>query len=154
MTSVTFGEAAAHELEAIVELLHDDPLGAARESTAGADQERYRAAFEAIHEDANNVLIVGRQESTVVAVAQLTFLPSLTYGGTWRAQIEGVRVAAGARRHGIGRQLIEHLIELARARRCGLVQLTTDKRRPEALAFYERLGFTASHEGMKLRLEG
>ncbi len=29
-------------------------------------------------------------------------------------------------------------------------QLTTDKSRPEALRFYAKLGFVASHEGMKL----
>jgi GNAT superfamily N-acetyltransferase len=43
-------------------------------------------------------------------------------------------------------------IEEARRRGCGLVQLTTDKARPDAHRFYERLGFVASHQGMKLRL--
>jgi hypothetical protein len=32
------------------------------------------------------------------------------------------------------------------------VQLTTDRRRPQARAFYERLGFADSHHGMKLDL--
>ncbi len=31
-----------------------------------------------------------------------------------------------------------------------MIQLTTNKLRPEAKRFYERLGFVASHEGMKL----
>jgi GNAT superfamily N-acetyltransferase len=35
---------------------------------------------------------------------------------------------------------------------CGLVQLTSDKTRPDARRFYTQLGFVASHEGMKLRL--
>ena len=34
----------------------------------------------------------------------------------------------------------------------GLVQLTTDKARPDAHRFYTQLGFVASHEGVKLRL--
>ena len=40
----------------------------------------------------------------------------------------------------------------ARRRGCALVQLTTDKSRTDAHRFYERLGFVASHEGMKLHL--
>ena len=35
----------------------------------------------------------------------------------------------------------------------GVLQLTTDKSRPEALSFYEQLGFVSSHHGMKLKLE-
>ncbi|MDG4829620.1 hypothetical protein O7627_09930 [Solwaraspora sp. WMMD1047] len=44
------------------------------------------------------------------------------------------------------------VIAQARRRGCGLVQLTTDKSRVDAHRFYERLGFVASHEGMKLPL--
>ena len=33
------------------------------------------------------------------------------------------------------------------------LQLTTDKRRPGALRFYESLGFRATHEGLKLPLD-
>ena len=47
---------------------------------------------------------------------------------------------------------VSRAVELARNEGCHLVQLTTDKRRQEALRFYERLGFKASHEGMKLHL--
>jgi GNAT superfamily N-acetyltransferase len=43
-------------------------------------------------------------------------------------------------------------IEDARRRFCVLVQLTSDKARVDAHRFYERLGFTPSHEGFKLRL--
>lgn len=84
---------------------------------------------------------------------QLTFLPGLTYVGSWRAQIESVRVAGDRRGHGIGRGLCEWAIEHARERGCRLVQLTTDKARPHALCFYESLGFTASHEGLKQQLD-
>ena len=40
----------------------------------------------------------------------------------------------------------------SRERGCGLVQLTSDKRRPAAHRFYEALGFEATHEGYKLEL--
>ena len=92
-------------------------------------------------------------DGRLVGVLQLTFIPYLTYMGGWRALIEGVRVSSDARSLGIGRQLIEWAIDRARERNCHLVQLTTDKSRPDALRFYEKLGFKASHEGMKLHLD-
>ncbi|MFS0564097.1 GNAT family N-acetyltransferase [Brevibacillus invocatus] len=52
----------------------------------------------------------------------------------------------------MGEALFRHAIELAKEHDCGLVQLTTDKKRPDAHRFYDRLGFVASHEGMKLSL--
>jgi GNAT superfamily N-acetyltransferase len=111
-----------------------------------------KKAFDIIVADPRNMLIVGDKDGQVVACLQLTFVPGLTYTGGERAQIEGVRVDASLRGGGIGRALMEHAVELARQRGCVLVQLTTDKRRPEALAFYQSFGFAASHEGMKLKL--
>jgi ribosomal protein S18 acetylase RimI-like enzyme len=48
--------------------------------------------------------------------------------------------------------MFELVIDEARRRGCPIVQLTTDKTRADAVRFYERLGFTASHEGYKLQL--
>ena len=56
------------------------------------------------------------------------------------------------RGRGVGEALIRYAIAKARSEGCALVQLTTDKSRPDAHRFYERLGFVASHEGMKLDL--
>jgi ribosomal protein S18 acetylase RimI-like enzyme len=83
---------------------------------------------------------------------QLSYLPCLTHRGGWRAQIEGVRVDSRRRGSGLGRMMIAHAVGLARSRNCAMVQLTTDKRRGDAIRFYESLGFKASHEGMKLSL--
>jgi ribosomal protein S18 acetylase RimI-like enzyme len=132
-------------------LLADDGLGAGREDPLKC--EAYASAFEAIEEDPNQSLLVARLGSSVVGLLQLTFIPGLTYTGGWRAQIEGVRVARRARGGGVGQALVQAAIDRASRRGCCLVQLTTDARRPEALAFYEGLGFQPSHVGLKLRLE-
>ena len=95
---------------------------------------------------------VARFGDHVVGVLQITFLPSLTYQGAWRAMVEGVRVDSSARAGGIGRKLLGWAIERARQRGCCMVQLTSDKSRPDAIRFYQGLGFVASHEGMKLHL--
>ncbi|MEM7243956.1 MAG: GNAT family N-acetyltransferase [Acidobacteriota bacterium] len=146
-------EARAEDLLRLVEMLADDPLGRERERFESPLPDGYHRAFESIDSDPNHVLLVAETEGEVIGQLQLSFLPNLTYQGSWRAQVEGVRVASSQRGAGIGRQLVEAAIERARERGCHLVQLTTDKQRPEALAFYESLGFVASHEGMKLKLE-
>ncbi|MDF8265960.1 GNAT family N-acetyltransferase [Luteipulveratus flavus] len=142
--------AEVSHLPAIVDLLTDDHLGSARERPA--DDPAYAAAFEAIAADPNQLLAVVLADETVVGTLQLTFIPGLSRGGALRAQIEGVRVAASQRGSGLGSAAFEWAIEYARERGAALVQLTTDKSRPQAKTFYERLGFVASHEGMKLPL--
>lgn len=146
---VTFRDARPEDVPAIVALLADDLLGAQRETAPDA---AYQAAFEQIEADPGSRLIVAEADGQVAGTLQLNLVPGMSRHGLLRAQIEGVRVAAGDRRHGLGRAMIEWAIGQARSQGCGLVQLTSDKRRPDAIRFYESLGFTASHEGLKLPL--
>ena len=147
---VEFGPAAADDVSAIVGLLTDDELGQTRES---ADLGPYTRAFDQIDADPNHELVVGRFGGRVVCCAQLTVLPCMTHGGTKRAQIEGVRVDSNMRGRGIGYVMMWWIIERAKERGCGLVQLTTDRRRADAERFYEKHGFTTTHHGMKLWLD-
>lgn len=140
------------DLAAIIAMLGDDPLGATREVVSDPPHTAYTAAFEAIDRDSNQLFVVAERAGVVIACLQLTFIPGLSRLGQWRGQIESVRVAAEGRGSGIGRRLIEWAIGECRRRRCGLVQLTSDKTRAEAVRFYEQLGFVASHEGLKLSL--
>lgn len=145
--------AEADDLPAIVAMLADDPLGARRELATHPLPASYLKAFEAIAADPNNELVVAEDsDGRPIAVLQLTFTPYLTHQGGWRATIEGVRVAGHVRGSGLGRQFLSWAIARARERGCHVVQLTTDKQRPDAKRFYEALGFLASHEGMKLQL--
>jgi ribosomal protein S18 acetylase RimI-like enzyme len=143
--------ATADDLPALVALLADDPLGAARE-TADGDLAPYRRAFELVDGDPAHVLLVAVRGKEVVGMLQLSVLPGLARRGGSRGQIEAVRVAARARGRGLGAAMIGWAVDESRRRGCGLVQLTTDKSRTDARRFYERLGFVASHEGMKLAL--
>jgi GNAT superfamily N-acetyltransferase len=138
----------------IVRLLADDPLGAKRERYADPLPPAYYKAFAAIGADPNNELVVVELDGQVIGVLQLTFIPYLTYQGGWRALIEGVRIDSRFRSGGLGRRLFEWAIGRAAERGCHMVQLTSDKARPDAIRFYESLGFVASHEGMKLSLPG
>lgn len=133
-------------------MLADDPLGAQREVFGEPVRNGYMEAFAAIEADPNNELVVAVMADAVVGMLQITFIPYLTYQGRWRALIEGVRVSSSVRSQGIGEAMIKWAIDHARSRGCLMVQLTTDKARDDALRFYERLGFVASHQGMKLHL--
>lgn len=150
-----FRDAVREDVPAIVALLADDVLGAARETPADREgdlDDAYWSAFDQVQADPRNRVIVAEAGGQVIGTLQLTLIPGLSRHGMLRAQIEAVRVCAGQRGVGLGHAMIEWAIAQARAAGCGLIQLTSDKQRPGAIRFYESLGFTATHEGLKLPL--
>lgn len=150
--NIVFRPATRDDVPPVVKLLATDKLGAKREIFSNPLPESYYHTFEAIERDPNNELIVTEVSGSVIGVLQITYLPGMTYRGGWRCLIEGVRIADEFQSKGIGRRLFEWAIERARQKGCHIVQLTSDKTRADAIRFYEKLGFVASHEGMKLRL--
>ncbi len=152
MSELSFRPAKLADLPGIVTMLADDELGRQREDSASPLNTSYLNAFAAIDRDPNQIMVVVEDQSVLVGCLQITFIPGLSRLGMWRGQIEGVRIAADHRAKGLGRMMFEWAIDECRRRGCGLVQLTTDKNRIDAHHFYEALGFTASHEGMKLAL--
>ncbi|MFA7670422.1 MAG: GNAT family N-acetyltransferase [Burkholderiaceae bacterium] len=148
--TLLFRNARKADLPALAALLADDTLGASRDGIQHLAA--YTTALEAIEAQVGNTIIVAVRETEIVGMLQLTFIPGLSRAGMLRAQIESVRVHSRHRGQSIGHALFEHAIGLARNAGCGLIQLTTDKQRPDAIRFYEALGFAATHEGMKLAL--
>ena len=144
---------AAHrkDVPAIVAMIADDQLGALREDFQDPLPEKYYLAFEHIDRDDNQELIVvENEEGKIIGTMQLSFIQYLTYQGGIRAQIEAVRIHKDWRGQKIGEEMFKWAIARTQERGAHLLQLTTDKKRPDALRFYEKLGFKASHEGMKL----
>lgn len=148
VAALTFRRARRADLPRLLALLADDVLGRNREAAASADP-AYAAAFAAIDADPNQQLLVAEADGTVVGMLQVTFIPGLSRQGSWRANVEAVRVAAELRGRGIGAQLMAQAEQLARERGCRLVQLTSDLQRADAHRFYTRLGYSASHAGFK-----
>lgn len=150
---VVLRRAVLPDVTAIVGLLAADQLGISRDGVRDAiDRAAYEAAFVTIDADPAQLLVVAEAAGQVVGTLQLTIIPGLARHGALRAQIEAVRVAGGLRGTGLGSAMMRWAIDEARRRGCALVQLTTDKSRGDAHRFYQRLGFVASHEGMKLAL--
>ncbi|WP_212951285.1 GNAT family N-acetyltransferase [Siminovitchia terrae] len=140
------------DLKEIVRLLADDELGSKREKYEDPLPEAYYNAFSAIESQGGNQILLVTDNEIVIGCLQLTIIPGLARLGMKRAQIEGVRVDKNYRGQKIGEALFREAITIAKSEGCGLVQLTTDKDRKDAHRFYEKLGFTSSHEGMKLIL--
>lgn len=155
MTSqaISFRLATRADLPSIVRMLADDDLGSQRERYENPLPQPYYSAFEQIHSDPNHELIVAERNGEVIGTLHLMYLPSISYQGGLRAQVESVRVDKRLQSQGIGSAMMRWSIDRARQRGAHIVQLTTHKSREDAHRFYERLGFKGSHLGMKLSLK-
>lgn len=148
-----FRKATKNDVSKIVEMIADDELGKTRENFQIPLPTEYHNAFENINTDQNQELIVVENESSeIIGTLQLSFIQYLTYRGGIRAQIEAVRIRKDQRGFGIGKTMFEWAINRAKERKAHLLQLTTDKKRPKAIKFYEDLGFKGTHEGMKMHI--
>ncbi len=151
--NIIFRVATRDDIPDIVRLLADDDLGSQREAYMEPLPAEYYAAFEQIDKDLNHELIVAETGGSVIGTLHLMFLPSISYQGGLRAQVESVRVAREYQSQGIGSRMMKWAIERAKQRGAHIVQLTTHKTREDAHRFYQRLGFQKSHLGMKLSLK-
>ena len=153
INGVVFRLAKRDDLPAIVRMLADDDLGSQRERYETSLPESYYVAFEKINGDSNHELVIAELNGEVIGTLHLMFLPSLSFQGGLRAQVESVRVDKPYQSKGIGSEMMRWTIERARERGAHVVQLTTHNSRTDAHRFYERLGFKGTHLGMKLKLK-
>jgi len=151
--TVTIRPARREDVAAIVLMLADDALGAGRELIEDPVAPAYLRAFDEMATQTGNELLVAVHGDEVIGCLQLTIATGLSRRGMRRAILEGVRVSSKHRGRRVGEQLVLDAIARARAAGCGLVQLSSDASRVDARRFYERLGFKATHVGMKLSLE-
>ena len=147
-----FRDATLADLPTIVALLAEDTLGEKREDASLPLDPAYERAFETIAANPDQRQIVAEQDGAIIGTMQLTFIPGIAFRGAWRGQIEAVRVGAALRGQGTGAAMIDWAVEQCRMRGCAMVQLTSDKSRGAAHRFYERLGWSRSHEGFKITL--
>ena len=153
MSELVFRLARREDLPSIVRMLADDDLGSQREQFEDPLPVSYFKAFEQMEKDSNHELIVAEMDGELVGTLHLMFLPSISYQGGLRAQVESVRVDGKVRGQGIGSKMMKWAVERAKGRGAHLVQLTTHRSREGAHRFYEKLGFSKSHLGMKLMLK-
>ena len=148
---ITFRDAVAADLPAVVRLLADDQFGQGRERNETPLPDSYARGFRAMLAQGGR-LILAEQDGAVVGCLQFNVIHGVSQGGQSRAQVEGVRVDSARRGGGIGAALMRYAMAEAQAAGCGVMQLTTNSSRVEAQKFYSRLGFMHSHAGMKALL--
>jgi GNAT superfamily N-acetyltransferase len=151
--TATIREATENDLEAIIALFADDPLGGHGDTTDPQALPDYSAAFRRIATSANETLYVAELDGEVVGTFQTMVTTTMTARGASSLIVEAVQTRADMRGRGIGAVMINFAIEKARADGMRLVQLTSNAVRTDAHRFYERLGFTPSHIGFKLKLK-
>lgn len=150
--SLTFRAAASADLPFMVGLIDIDSIGPSGEDVGTPNAPVYEKALAAISADPNQVLYIAELDGEPVGMFQITFIPGIMRKGMWRALVEGVHIAPDHRNKGLGGKMMRHAIEVSSQRGCGMIQLTSNKKRADAHRFYQRLGFAQSHEGFKLFL--
>ena len=86
-------------------------------------------------------VFIAQRAGIAVGTYTLFVLPLLAHAGAPEAIVEDVAVHPEAQGQGIGRALMEHAMQLAREAGCYKLALSSNQRREQAHAFYERLGF-------------
>lgn len=149
MSRLNYRDATPADLPFIVGLYVEDSVVETEDDPAHAGDAPYLDALAAIDADPNQRLLVAELEGEAVGTIQLTFIPGIGRRGMWRGLVEGVHISASRRSEGLGGEMMGWALEQCEARGCGMVQLTSNKKRLDAHRFYERLGFKKSHEGFK-----
>ena len=150
--SLTFRRAVEADLPFIVRLLTEDAVRVTDDRPDEPFHPRYVAALRELEADPNQMMMVAMLDGETVGTIQLTFIPGISGLGTKRCLVEAVHISPASRSKGLGSEMIRWSIEQARQRGCGMVQLTSNKKRLDAHRFYGRLGFLKSHEGFKYYL--
>ena len=148
-TELIIREAVEEDIKAVVNLLANDELGKHRENEKNIEISNYISAFKKIKADPNNFLYVACLDMEIVGTFQLTFIQNMTYKGAIRAQIEAVRIKNTYQNKKLGTKMINWIIDKSREEGAAMLQLSSNKMRQEAIRFYEKMGFEASHVGMK-----
>jgi len=152
MSTLIIEKAKLKNLKDLIYLLFDDDLGKDRENISEISFNNYKKSFLKILNDPNNEIFVMILSDQIIGMMQLTFIPGLSIEGMTRCQIESVRIKKDYRNKGYGSVLIKRGIEIAKLNKCGLIQLTSNKKRIKAINFYKKLGFLSTHKSFKLDL--
>lgn len=147
-----FRPATLNDLNFIISLLQNDSLGSVRECSKKNIFNQYLNAFNEINNDTNHLLLVVEMDKKIIGTMQMSLIPNLTFQGSKRCLIEGVRVAKTHQGQGVGKKMFEWAMDWARQNNCKIIQLTTNKERRDALVFYEKIGFENTHHGLKMYL--
>lgn len=145
-------EACRDDVAALAAMFAQDSLGGHGDTADAAALHLYLAAFDRISASPNDRLFVAMIDNEVVGTFQTTLITSLTGRGATNLTVEAVHTRHDRRGMGIGAAMVRHAIGQGRANGVRLVQLMSNAAREDAHRFYERLGFSRSHYGFKMKM--
>jgi ribosomal protein S18 acetylase RimI-like enzyme len=102
---------------------------------------------------AGRTVLVAELDGVIAGTVDCTILPNLTRGARPFALVENMVVGTAHRRSGVGRLLVDAVLDLAGSTRCYKVQLLSRSSRVDAHAFYESCGFRATAQGYRRYLD-
>jgi GNAT superfamily N-acetyltransferase len=152
VSNVIVRDALESDLSRLVELLVQLEPGVDREDPRSPLAEAYRAAFAEIDRNQNHHLLVVEADGRVVGTAVVLIIANLSHRGRPWAVVENVVVDEAERGKRYGELLMARTREIAEQAGCYKLSLTSNKGRPDAHRFYQRLGFRATHEGFRIDL--
>jgi GNAT superfamily N-acetyltransferase len=89
---------------------------------------------------ANETVLVAARGDDIIGMASVHVTPVL-HRPTPVGRVTALVVTQSARGRGVGRALVSAAEQLLRERGCELLEVTSNMRRTDAHAFYERLGY-------------
>lgn len=147
-------KAKREELFQLIEMYFDDVLGQTRETISIPLDDSYIKAFEIIDSDPNqDLLVLVDKNDLILGTIQITYIQYLNRHGSKRAVFESVRIHKSHRGKGLGETMFNLAIQRVKDNNVSVIQLTSDKQRTDALRFYKKIGFSATHEGFKMTLK-
>ena len=123
-------DARPDDLEPLLHLLGEDSIREVAEDLS--DLTPYARALDEILISDHGTVLVGELDGRPVATAQVTWQRRMMYRAGLVCQIESVRVLSALRGRGLGRQLIQWIVDDARSRGCARVELTSNAERHES----------------------
>lgn len=141
---ISVWRAEPHEAEVVARLIVEfrDHLGLDWPS-----ENAFLAGVERLIEQPDTAFLLGapHEDAPPSGVAQIRF----RYGLWWAAEdclLEDLFVRADARGAGVGRALVQSVVELATERGCRRVELDVNEANAAALAVYDSFGFSAQDD--------
>ena len=137
-TALTIADAQRDDIPTLIALY----TAAGLDTRGPHDEAVARGAWDRMERAVPGVRVfIAQRAGIAVGTYTLFVLPLLAHAGAPEAIIEDVAVHPEAQGQGIGRALMEHAMQLAREAGCYKLALSSNQRREQAHAFYERLGF-------------
>ncbi|MFB2895004.1 GNAT family N-acetyltransferase [Aerosakkonemataceae cyanobacterium BLCC-F50] len=106
------------------------------------DEEQLQKVWHQLLNDPKITCWVVDFEGTLIASCILVIVPNLTRNARPYALIENVVTHPEYRRQGIGKRLLDRVLQFAWSQNCYKVMLLSSSTREEAHQFYEKVGFS------------